>query len=143
LRASCESLDDMPAIDVAHVLTILAVRDLAGAQRFYSGLLEWPVTVETGSYVELRHASGMRLGLYERNGFGRNVGRAPITVEGADLHAAELYFHADDPQAVADRAVSLGARLLSALAPRDWGDEVVYLADVDGHVVAIARPLAG
>jgi catechol 2,3-dioxygenase-like lactoylglutathione lyase family enzyme len=25
-------------------------------------------------------------------------------------------------------------------APREWGDDAAYLADPDGHVIAIARP---
>jgi catechol 2,3-dioxygenase-like lactoylglutathione lyase family enzyme len=128
--------------DVAHVLTILAVSDLARARRFYDALLGWPATVDTPVYVELTHPGGMRVGLYVREGFGRNVGRAPIAVEGHDLHAAELYFRTADPLAVAARAAELGGRSLSELAPRDWGDEVLYLADPDGHVIALARPIA-
>ena len=126
---------------IAHVLTILAVRDLDRARAFYTAALEWPVTVETPVYVELAHALGMRLGLYVREGFGRNVGQTPIAAEGDQLHAAELYFHAVDPLVVSERALRAGGRLLSALAPRDWGDEVVYCADPDGHVIALARPI--
>lgn len=127
--------------DVSHVLTILAVSELERSRRFYGALLGWPVQVETPVYVELRHASGMRLGLYVREGFGRNVGRTPIAVEAPDLHAAELYFFTADPAAVSRGAQTSGGRVLSALAPRPWGDEVEYLADPDGHVIAIARPL--
>ena len=128
---------------VAHVLTILAVAELERSVRFYTVLLGWPVTVDTPVYVELTHTSGLRLGLYVREGFGRNIGRAPIEVKGADLHAAELYFRTSDPAAVSERVAALGARILSPLSRRDWGDEVVYLADPDGHVVALARPLSG
>jgi len=34
-----------------------------------------------------------------------------------------------------------GARLLSAAAPRDWGDEAAYFADPDGNVLVVARPV--
>ncbi len=127
--------------DVAHVLTILAVRDLARSRAFYSALLGWQVTTVAPAYVELTHPAGMRLGLYVREGFGRNVGRTPIAAAGEELHAAELYFHTADPIAVVERAAPLGGRTLSALARREWGDEVLYLADPDGHVVAVARPV--
>lgn len=126
--------------DVAHVLTILAVEDLDRSRRFYTSLLGWAVGVETPVYVELAHRGGMRLGLYRREGFGANVGRTPIAVAGGDLHAAELYFHSESPSEVVSRALAAGGRLLSALAPRDWGDDVAYVADPDGHVVALACP---
>ncbi len=37
------------------------------------------------------------------------------------------------------RAIAAGARELSPLAPRDWGDEAAYFADPDGNVLAVAR----
>ena len=30
---------------------------------------------------------------------------------------------------------------LSRVRERDWGEEVAYFADPDGHVIAVARPL--
>ena len=32
-----------------------------------------------------------------------------------------------------------GARLVSPVADRDWGDRVGYVADPDGHVIALAQ----
>jgi predicted enzyme related to lactoylglutathione lyase len=55
---------------------------------------------------------------------------------------AELYFHADDAEAVIDRVVGAGGRVLSPLAARDWGDDAAYFADPDGHVLVVARPRA-
>ncbi|MBI2932661.1 MAG: VOC family protein, partial [Planctomycetes bacterium] len=39
------------------------------------------------------------------------------------------------------RIEATGARLLSARAPRPWGDEAAYYADPDGNVVVLARRL--
>jgi len=124
--------------EVELVLSIVAVREVARARAFYGAVLGWAVAVETPVYVELRSPRGARLGLYQRDGFARNVGRTPIAAQGEELHAAELYFAAEDPGAALDRAVAAGGRWLSPLAPRPWGDEVGYVADPDGHVVAIA-----
>jgi catechol 2,3-dioxygenase-like lactoylglutathione lyase family enzyme len=133
------------------VLTILAVRDLAVSRAFHEAVLGWPAVVETPVYVELRDeggmrsygsassAGGMRLGLYQRDGFGRNVGQAPMEAPAGALHAAEVYFAVSDPREAVERALAHGGRLLSPVAPRDWGDEVGYVADPDGHVVAFAR----
>jgi uncharacterized glyoxalase superfamily protein PhnB len=40
-----------------------------------------------------------------------------------------------------ERLHSAGARALSPLGPRDWGDEAAYFADPDGNVLVVARPL--
>ena len=46
-----------------HVLTILAVRDLARSVEFYRAGLGWPARVETPVYVELGLPDGRGLGL--------------------------------------------------------------------------------
>ena len=37
---------------------------------------------------------------------------------------------------------SAGARELSALATRAWGDVAAYFADLDGNVLVLAQPTA-
>jgi predicted enzyme related to lactoylglutathione lyase len=127
-------------VEVKHVLTILAVADVSRAARFYAQALGWRPAVEAPVYVELQGPSGMRLGLYERQGFGRNTGQMPMAVPAGALAPAELYFHVDDVPAAAERLTAAGARVLSAAALRDWGDEAAYFADPDGNVVVVAKP---
>ena len=122
-----------------HVLTILAVQDLQSATRFYREAFGWPEPVSVPVYVEFNLPDGMRLGLYERNGFGRNTGQVPSRVAPGELAATELYFHTDDIARAIERIRAAGARELSALARRDWGDEAAYFADPDGNVIVLAR----
>ena len=124
-----------------HVLTILAVADVDRALGFYERAFGCPVAVRTAVYVELALAGGMRLGLYQREGFARNTGTMPVAIPPDAVGAAELYFHVDDLVGAAQRLRRAGARELAAPAPREWGDEVGYFADPDGHVLALARPL--
>lgn len=126
---------------VRHVLTILAVEDLARSSRFYTQAFGWPLVVDAPVYVELAAPGGMRLGLYERNGFGRNTGRLPVRVPSGGLSPTELYFHVDDMAQALDGLRHAGARELSPLSLRDWGDEAAYFADPDGNVVVVARPV--
>jgi len=51
---------------------------------------------------------------------------------------AELYLVVPDPEVWHARALAGGARELSPLALRDWGDRVAYSLDPDGHVLAFA-----
>lgn len=124
-----------------HVLTILAVSDLARAARFYGEAFGWPKGVDVPVYVEFTLPGGMRLGLYERNGFGRNVGRVPARIPEGEVGATELYFYVESVAAAAAQLVRAGARELSPASARDWGDEAAYFADPDGNVLVVARPL--
>ncbi len=125
-----------------HVLTILAVDDLERAAAFYDAAFGWRRQVDAPVYVELELPSGMRLGLYEREGFGRNTGRVPVRTPLGELSPTELYLHVDDLPAAISRLEAAGARPLSPLARRDWGDDAAYFADPDGNVLVVARPSA-
>ena len=124
-----------------HVLTILAVTDVARASRFYQGAFGWPKAVEVPVYVEFSLPGGMRLGLYERRAFARNTGCMPAPIGEGEIGPTELYFHVDDVAAASSCLLRAGARVLSPMAARDWGDEAAYFADLDGNVVVVARPL--
>jgi predicted enzyme related to lactoylglutathione lyase len=122
-------------------LVILAVRDLPRAVSFYRQAFGWPSPVETPVYVEFSLPAGLRLGLYERHGFARNTGSLPAAPAPGALAATELYLYPSDLEPALARIEEAGARLLSPLTPRDWGDEAAYYADPDGNVVVLARPL--
>jgi uncharacterized glyoxalase superfamily protein PhnB len=93
--------------------------------------------VDTPVYVEL-DAGTLRFGLYQRDGFAKNIGQLPAkTAEGA-LVPVEIYLEVIDLELSLQRALDAGARLLSAKSPRPWGDDVAYVADPDGVVIALA-----
>lgn len=124
-----------------HVLTIVAVRDLPVATRFYDGAFGWTKVVNEEVYVEYALPGGQRVGLYDRIPFGRNTGKVPGMVADGELAPTELYLHVDDPEAAMRSLTGAGARPLSGLAPRAWGDAAAYFADPDGNVIVVARPL--
>ena len=118
--------------------------DLPRARRFYGAALDWRMGVDVPAYVELESEEGLRLGLYERGGFARNTAEAPDMGAAGRLRPTEIYLQgsADDARACIQRLEAAGARRLSPLAPRDWGDEVAYYADPEGNVIAVAHPAA-
>ena len=125
-----------------HVLTILAVSDLDASAAFYRAAFGWPSPVVTSAYIEFELPGGQRLGVYDRAGFARNTGELPALAPVGHITATELYFAVDDVDAALRRLLAAGARLLSAAAPRPWGDVAAYLADLDGNVLVVARPAA-
>jgi predicted GIY-YIG superfamily endonuclease/catechol 2,3-dioxygenase-like lactoylglutathione lyase family enzyme len=126
------------ASQARHVLTILAVSDLARSRRFYEEAFGWPIRVVVPVYVEFGLPGGNGLGLYAREGFARNTGLPPAIVPAGAITGTELYLHCPDPRTLSTKLEAAGARVLSALAPRDWGDEAVYFADPDGNVIVVA-----
>jgi lactoylglutathione lyase len=124
-----------------HVLTILAVGDREASLAFYIAAFGWPTRVEVPVYAEFELPDGRGLGLYQREGFAHNTNQAPMVVPEGAISGAEIYLHCDDLAAAIERIRAAGARELSPLAPRDWGDEAAYFADPDGNVLVLARPL--
>lgn len=121
-------------------LVIVAVHELTRARRFYDAAFGWPVAVDAPVYTEYALPGAMRLGLYLREGFAKNTA-APISPRApGHTTATELYLTVDDPAAYASRLADLGARCLSPLAERPWGDLAAYFEDPEGNVVVVARP---
>ena len=126
-----------------HILTILAVSDLAASAAFYQQAFGWPRRVDAPVFVELELPDGRGLGLYQREAFGHNSGQVPDPVPEGAIAGTEIYLHCQQLEAVMARLQAAGARQLSARAPRPWGDEAAYYADLDGNVLVVARPLRG
>lgn len=125
-----------------HAITILAVDDVARAARFYVDALGAKPRVDVGVYAELDMPDGPAIGVYLRAGFERNTGRAATPLAAGATSSTELYFRVDDVDAALARALAAGAQLLSPAAPRPWGEDVAYVADSDGNVLAFARKVA-
>ncbi|MBW2455193.1 MAG: VOC family protein [Deltaproteobacteria bacterium] len=137
---STDELEGEP-LEARHVLSILAVEDLQQAVAWYRAAFGFPVRVDTPAYVELALPDGRGIGLYRREGFGKNTGQVPMAVPAGEIVGTELYFHVSNLEAAVTRLTEAGGRLLSAAAPRDWGDEAAYFADPDGNVIVVAKPL--
>lgn len=125
--------------DIQDTITLLAVADLARAVGFYQRAFGLERAVDTPVYVELPLREGHTLGLYQREGFAKNVGQTPIAAPSAAITSTELYLRVGDLDAAIARLERADARLLSPRAPRPWGEEAAYYADPDGNVVAVAR----
>jgi len=130
----------MPRMTARHVLTILAVENLERSVLFYTSAFGWPAAVETPVYVELALPNAMRFGLYQREGFAKNPGQAPLPVPPGQITPTEVYLQVDELAEACERVRASGGRLLSPASPRPWGDEVAYFADPDGHLLALAVP---
>jgi catechol 2,3-dioxygenase-like lactoylglutathione lyase family enzyme len=124
----------------AHI--ILYVNDQRKSSTFYGQVLRKNPTLDVEGMTEFDLNEGAVLGLMPEKGITRLLGkviRDPALAKG--IARAELYLLVDEPQVYYQRAIDAGARALSPLDLRDWGDVAAYCEDIDGHILAFAaRP---
>jgi catechol 2,3-dioxygenase-like lactoylglutathione lyase family enzyme len=118
---------------------IFYVRDQPASAAFYRQVLARAPRLDVPGMTEIELGPGMILGLMPEAGIVRLLGESVDPARAAGAPRAEIYLIVDDPAAYHARALAAGARELSPLSARDWGHEVAYCADLDGHVLAFAR----
>jgi len=121
-------------------LVILAVCDLRRSVEFYLRAFGWSQTVDVPTYAEFTTPGNLRVRLYHRDGYVRNFD-APRVSDRPDggVTATELYFECDDVESIIARLLAAGAKIISPLGERSWGDVCAYVTDPDGNVLAISR----
>jgi flavin reductase (DIM6/NTAB) family NADH-FMN oxidoreductase RutF/catechol 2,3-dioxygenase-like lactoylglutathione lyase family enzyme len=125
-----------------HDLTILATPNLERAVRFYTRAFDWPLTVEDRDFVKFDLPDGRGLALCSHDAFERYTGQRFAGSPAGELTGVEIYLRCEHLAHVIARMAAAGARELTELSPRDWGDEAAYFADPDGNVIVAARPLS-
>ncbi len=120
---------------------IFAVHDVRRSREFYEHAFSWPLNplVDFANYVEFLVPDGGALGLYERAGFASQVGAEPIESVDGLVSPAYVYVRVDDVDATIAGIEAAGARALSPLLERAWGERAAWFADPDGNVVAVAQ----
>ncbi len=119
---------------------ILYVADQATATAFYTKVLAREPDLNVPGMTEFRLSADVVVGLMPSDGIKRLLGdRLPDPAQAAGIPRAEIYLVGDDAAAYHSRAIAAGAKELSPLAMRDWGDRAAYSLDPDGHVLAFAE----
>ncbi|MCH7613489.1 MAG: VOC family protein [Candidatus Marinimicrobia bacterium] len=127
--------------DVHLVSTIIAVSDLERSTQFYSEIFQWKLFLQEEAVTIFELPDKKHFMLYKKESFAINPGQQPIIVPDGSITATEFYFHTQRLEEVIQRLETHGARLLTSLARRTWGDEAAYYSDPDGNVIAVGRPL--
>jgi uncharacterized glyoxalase superfamily protein PhnB len=123
-----------------HSMTLLYVADQARSREFYSKLFDVSPVLDVESISEFIINDTMKMGILDERWMGELIGDAlPSPKTGSGIPRVELYIFVDDPAAMYDKAISLGATSISAVSRRNWGHHVGYVADLDGHVLAFAK----
>ena len=121
---------------------ILYVESQERATSFYSNVLDRSPDLNVPGMTEFRLSNDVVLGLMPVAGIKRLLGSVlPDPHGAAGIPRAEIYLTVDRAGDYHQRAMKAGARELSPLSLRDWGDRAAYSLDPDGHVLVFAETL--
>jgi lactoylglutathione lyase len=127
---------------INHVETILYVHDQDRSAGFYQRLLRVAPDVNVPGMTEFVLSPNCKLGLMPNSDIAKILlDKTPHPESGNGIPRCELYLRVDNIQIEFDNAVECGAKLISAIAERDWGDKACYFADPDGHIIAFAEKM--
>jgi len=124
---------------IRHTEIILFVKDQTKAADFYQKLFSSSPSLHVPGMTEFIISEHCTLGLMPKTGIGRLLQLESSNNEPDELFPkCELYLFVEDAKAAVKHGVSCGAKLVSPVQPRDWGDSVGYVKDPDGHLIAFA-----
>ena len=121
------------------VHTILYVRDQEESKNFYSTLLNFEPILHVPGMTEFKLSDEHILGLMPEKGIINLLGdKIPDVMKGNGIPRVEIYFRVENPAVFHKKAIELGAKEISPLLKRNWGDDVAYSMDFDGHIIAFS-----
>lgn len=124
------------------VETILYVNDQEASCRFYQNIFRKKADLNVPGMVEFNMSENFKLGLMPNKGIAKIISdKTPHPDNGNGIPRCEIYLYVDDIQLEYNNALRSGAKLISPIADRDWGDKVCYFSDSDGHIIAFASKL--
>ncbi|MCF6298195.1 MAG: lactoylglutathione lyase [Flavobacteriaceae bacterium] len=119
---------------------ILYVRDQTKSKEFYEKLLQIKPSLNVPGMTEFKLCENIKLGLMPENGIAKIISnKLPHPKKGNGIPRCELYLKMENPNEYIKRGIKLGGKEISKLKNRDWGDNVGYISDLDGHIIAFAE----
>ncbi|MBS1650528.1 MAG: lactoylglutathione lyase [Bacteroidetes bacterium] len=121
---------------------ILYVNDQQASTKFYTKLFRQSPNMSVPGMTEFKLAENCKLGLMPNKGIAKILSnKTPHPEQGSGIPRCELYFYVDDINAEFNNAIKIGAKLISSIEGREWGDKVCYFSDLDGHIIAFATKI--
>lgn len=118
---------------------VLVVTDLDRSVHFWRDVIGAEHQHTSGAYAQLRLGE-VRLGLFTAEAMSDTMGRR-VQVPDPGRAGFELGFLTDDVDAAFTDLVDAGAEPVTEPADRPWGQRTAYVADPDGYLIELVRPL--
>ena len=123
-----------------NLLTILYVANQKISTNFYQKVLGLAPTLNVPGMTEFTLFENCKLGLMPEEGIAKII--TPVTQHpntGSQIPRCEIYLRVENAHEFISRAIESGAKNVSNLSERDWGEKVGYTTDLDGHILAFAE----
>ncbi|ESU28456.1 lactoylglutathione lyase-like lyase [Flavobacterium limnosediminis JC2902] len=121
---------------------IVYVHNQEVSSRFYETIFRTKPSLEVPGMTEFTLSGNLKIGLMPNAGIAKILtDKTPHPEKGNGIPRCELYFHIEDIQFEFENAVKAGAKIISEIKDRDWGDRVCYFSDPDGHIIAFAEKI--
>ena len=118
---------------------ILYVSNQEKSRNFYQILLQQNPSLDVSGMTEFTLNDFVKIGLMPNDGIAKIITPTlPHPNSGNGIPRCELYLQVENIETVFEEAKKAGATEISPITLRDWGYYVGYLADFDGHVIALA-----
>lgn len=119
---------------------ILYVSNQEQSKNFYKILLDKEPSLDVPGMTEFLLEENCKLGLMPNDGIAKILGgETPHPSKGTGIPRCELYLSFENAGEVFQKAVLAGAKEISPMEKRNWGDTAGYLSDSDGHIIAIVQ----
>lgn len=119
---------------------IIYVEEQNKSKEFYEELLKIKPVLDVPGMTEFELAENVKLGLMPEKGIAKIISdKLPHPEKGNGIPRCELYLKVKNPAEYIKRGIELGGKEISKLQNRDWGDQVGYISDFDGNIIAFAK----
>ena len=126
-------------MNINKIEIILYVADQKKSRDFYSKILRRQPDLDVPGMTEFNLADNLKLGLMPESGIAKILlDKTPHPSTGNGIPRCELYLHTNNIEESFNLAIKNGAKEISKIQDRDWGDTVGYVTDFDGHIIAFA-----
>jgi len=122
--------------DIISVNTILFVENQKVSTDFYSNLFGITPDLEVEGMTEFKILDNFKIGLMPNKNISKIL---PEIILSSEITKCELYIYVSDIQQQYEKAIKVGAKLLSPIRKRNWGDLACYFSDPDNNVIAFAQ----
>jgi len=118
---------------------ILYVSNQEKSTAFYQTILGIKPSLNVPGMTEFQLNPYCKLGLMPNEGIAKIITpNLPHPTTGNGIPRCELYLSETDLENKLSICKKAGAKLISSIETRNWGDTVFYISDFDGHVIAFA-----
>ncbi len=119
------------------ILPLIVVENVPASRRFYEDYLGQKVLNDFGEDVQFEGG----FTIHQRAHFQTLLGDERQYAITLKTNSGELYFETDDIEEAQARLKQSGTEFIHEIMGQPWGQRVMRLYDLDGHILEIGEPM--